>query len=70
MLYEVITGTAGRTAAPVDAPPLFSVAASPRPVPRGLAVAERLQGVVADELTPREALDLLYELKALMRDEA
>jgi DNA mismatch repair protein MutS len=33
-------------------------------------LAERLSAVVPDALTPREALNLIYELKALLGDEA
>jgi DNA mismatch repair protein MutS len=50
--------------------PLFSVpAAQARPAPRdsgpGAALLERLRQVNPDELTPRVALELLYELRRL-----
>ena len=48
----------------IDDLPLFAVAATPTPQP---AKASKLENVLADiipdELTPREALDLLYKLK-------
>jgi DNA mismatch repair protein MutS len=45
--------------------PLFAAAASsePRPASAAEAVAERLAAIDCDALSPREALDLLYELK-------
>ncbi len=52
----------------IDDLPLFSAAASaPQPsAARGpSAVEERLADVHPDELTPKEALDLIYALKAL-----
>ncbi len=49
--------SAGATAAPKQ-PDLFAIAAPH-------AAVERLREVEPDRLTPREALDLLYELKAL-----
>jgi DNA mismatch repair protein MutS len=47
----------------VDDLPLFS--AAPRAVPRDSGVEEALKNLNADELTPREALDLLYRLKEM-----
>jgi DNA mismatch repair protein MutS len=47
--------------------PLFAVKPA-RAEPRGPAsspVEERLAEILADELTPREALELIYQLKAL-----
>lgn len=44
--------------------PLFSVA-SPAPQ-RESAVEKRLQDIAADDLSPREALDLIYELASLL----
>ncbi len=49
----------------VDELPLFAAASIPAR-PRDSAVETRLAQVVADELSPREALALLYELKALL----
>ncbi len=44
-----------------DELPLFAGAAAPEPEPS--AVEERLRGVQVDDLSPREALELVYELK-------
>ncbi len=52
----------------IDDLPLF--AATPTPAPqkqKTSAVDERLQDILPDELTPRDALQLLYELKDLTR---
>ncbi len=49
--------------------PLFAEAAGPplQPAkPRQRAVEERLRSVLPDELSPREALDLIYALKELL----
>jgi len=59
----------GRGAAVIDDLPLF--AAAPPPVPATSragpsAVETRLGEVLPDSLSPREALDLIYELKGLM----
>ena len=45
--------------------PLFA-AASANPTQRESAVEKALAGVVPDELSPREALALIYQLKALL----
>ncbi|AHM03445.1 DNA mismatch repair protein MutS [Roseibacterium elongatum DSM 19469] len=53
----------------IDDLPLFSVA--PAPVARAAApspIEDRIRAVHPDEMTAREALDLVYELKALMGD--
>ncbi|ARC90388.1 DNA mismatch repair protein MutS [Rhodovulum sp. MB263] len=60
----------GRTpSALIDDLPLFSAAAipqPPKPAPAGPSpLANRLSAIHPDELSPREALDLIYELKAL-----
>ena len=50
----------------IDDLPLFS--ATPAPVPQKAqesALDKRLTSVLPDELTPRQALDLIYELKSL-----
>ena len=44
--------------------PLFSAAAPPPP--RESEVEKRLAQIAADELSPREALDLIYQLKSLL----
>ena len=59
----------GKQKALIDDLPLFSVAASPPP-PRALKaspVSDMLNDVLPDELTPREALDLIYKLKEAAR---
>ncbi len=45
--------------------PLFSAAPAAAPA-KPSAVEETLSGVSPDELTPREALDLVYRLKRLL----
>ncbi|WP_108025672.1 DNA mismatch repair protein MutS [Rhodovulum kholense] len=55
----------------IDDLPLFSAAAIPQrpaPAPAGPSpVEDRMSAIHPDELSPREALELLYELKALSR---
>ena len=59
---------AARPAALIDDLPLFrSAPPAPVPQPRSSAVEERLQGLQPDTLSPREALDLVYELVTLAR---
>ncbi|MBY8976078.1 DNA mismatch repair protein MutS [Rhodobacteraceae bacterium NNCM2] len=61
----------GGAAALTDALPLFAatpVRAAPAPAPSG--VEERLAEVHPDTLSPREALDLLYELREMVQDRA
>jgi len=58
-----------RVAALIDDLPLFAAAPAPAPaaVPEGPSpLEERLAGVHPDLLSPREALDLVYELKRLV----
>ncbi|WP_424966128.1 DNA mismatch repair protein MutS [Dinoroseobacter sp. S375] len=51
--------------------PLFASAPPPTPVaPASHPVEDRLAKISPDALSPREALDLIYELKALSEDEA
>ena len=57
----------GRRAALIDDLPLF--AASPRSAPapvKGSEVEARLRHVLPDELSPKEALAMIYELKGLL----
>ncbi len=57
-----------RQKALIDGLPLFAaIPATVRPKPAPSAVEDRLRAVLPDELTPRDALALLYELKALQR---
>ena len=52
----------------IDDLPLFSAIPAPAPQPvKTSAVEEKLKEVSPDELTPREALDLLYKLKEAAR---
>jgi DNA mismatch repair protein MutS len=52
----------------IDDLPLFSVKpqAPPAPAKGPSPLEERLRGVHPDELTPREALDLVYALRGLL----
>ncbi|UWQ22001.1 DNA mismatch repair protein MutS [Jannaschia sp. W003] len=55
-----------RPEALIDDLPLFSAAPAPRPAPKRESAAEaRLRAVLPDDLSPKEALELIYELKAL-----
>ncbi|MEJ1938511.1 hypothetical protein WDZ92_50600, partial [Nostoc sp. NIES-2111] len=58
-------GSKSPAAGLVDDLPLF---AAPRPVPaaRDSAVERKLAGIAADDLSPRDALALIYELKSLL----
>ncbi|MDP2085616.1 MAG: DNA mismatch repair protein MutS [Gemmobacter sp.] len=65
-------GGAVRQKALIDDLPLFSAAAmTPRPAPAKPAtspVEDRLRALAPDDLSPRDALDLIYALKAMLRD--
>ena len=55
----------------IDDLPLFSAAAAMAPVAQPLAASEvedRLRALLPDEMTPREALQALYDLKAALPD--
>jgi DNA mismatch repair protein MutS len=54
----------------IDDLPLFSVAATPISAPPAgpTKLETRLEDLAPDEMTPREALAALYELKALLND--
>ena len=58
-----------RPKALIDDLPLFRVAPAPAPpaVPRLSAVEDRLRSVHPDELTPIEALRLVYDLRTLLK---
>ncbi|HVL22383.1 MAG TPA: DNA mismatch repair protein MutS, partial [Amaricoccus sp.] len=57
----------GKVRALVDDLPLFSVAARPAaPAAAPSAVEERLRALLPDELSPREALALVYELCGML----
>jgi DNA mismatch repair protein MutS len=53
----------------IDDLPLFRAAPPepPKPAPRASPVEDRLRAIAPDELTPKEALTLLYELKDLLK---
>tara|TARA_R110000751_G_scaffold31211_14_gene79640 strand:- start:7297 stop:9369 length:2073 start_codon:yes stop_codon:yes gene_type:complete len=60
----------GKARALVDDLPLFSAAPPPRKAPAASAPSDleaRLEMIAPDELTPRQALDLVYELSAMLR---
>ncbi|WP_410219150.1 DNA mismatch repair protein MutS [Paracoccus sp. (in: a-proteobacteria)] len=60
-----------RPAALIDDLPLFrTVPPAPAPLPKGSALDARLRAVHPDSLSPREALELIYELKALTQETA
>ena len=57
----------------IDDLPLFAAAPSPAPAPPASGPSEverRLAEILPDELTPREALNLLYELRSLLPPES
>ena len=65
-LEEGERGRGGKAKALIDDLPLFSAAPPPAPpAPADGALAARLAKVLPDAMTPREALELVYELKAL-----
>ena len=58
----------GKQKAVIDDLPLFSV--TPTPVPQKTAPSEveaRLKDVMPDDLSPKDALDLIYELRGLVK---
>ena len=60
----------GGAASLADALPLFQTRVAQAPPPaRASGVEARLSEVVPDHLTPREALDLLYELRGLLPEQ-
>jgi DNA mismatch repair protein MutS len=74
---EVLTaleqdGSSDRAHVLIDDLPLFSAAVKPASAmpSRRSEAAEALKGINPDELTPREALDLVYRLKALAAKDA
>ena len=67
VLAALEEGSAGKPAAMLDDLPLFSTApAEPPAPPRRSEVEARLGGIHPDGLTPREALELLYELREML----
>ena len=59
-----------RAAALLDDLPLFSAAARPEATPAPSAVEARLADIRPDDLSPREALALVYELRQLLENGA
>ena len=60
-----------KTKALIDDLPLFSTASQPSVKPQEISPSKletHLTDISPDALTPREALDLVYELKALLKD--
>ncbi len=59
----------GKREAFIDDLPLFAASPPPQPkAPTESSLAEkRLGEILPDELTPREALELVYELKGLLK---
>lgn len=60
----------GKKQAIIDDLPLFALAPPPAPAapPAKSAVEEQLRSLHPDEMTPREAMDALYALRALLKD--
>ena len=67
VLAALEEGSGARPSAVIDDLPLFSARAPAPPPPRRSAVEARLAAVHPDALSPREALDLIYELAALAK---
>jgi DNA mismatch repair protein MutS len=68
VLEALEAGERARGASPralIDDLPLFA-AAPPKPAPAASPALDRLRALDPDALTPRAALDALYELKALL----
>jgi DNA mismatch repair protein MutS len=58
-----------RQKALIDDLPLFAATPAPAPQPvKPSPVTDRLKDIHPDMLTPKEALDLIYELKSLDKD--
>ena len=68
VLEALEAGERGGQRAVVDDLPLFRAAPmQSRPAAKGSAVEDRLRAVLPDELTPKEALALLYELRGMVK---
>ncbi|WP_347267193.1 DNA mismatch repair protein MutS [Paracoccus sp. (in: a-proteobacteria)] len=69
ILHQLESGErsgAGRPTAALDELPLFRSQPAPAPRPAPSAVEERLRGLNPDTISAREALDLVYELSAML----
>ncbi len=64
ILASLETSETGGPKAMIDDLPLFSATPAPAPQKTPSKADEALRGINPDDLTPREALDLLYRLKA------
>ncbi|MDX5365587.1 MAG: DNA mismatch repair protein MutS, partial [Alphaproteobacteria bacterium] len=62
-------GEGAKTAKLIDDLPLFSASATPQSVARESAVEQDLKALNPDDLTPKQALEYLYRLKTMLRDE-
>lgn len=62
-------GEGTKTAKLIDDLPLFSASARPAAPAAESAVERELKALNPDELTPKQALELVYRLKGLVRDE-
>ncbi|OWY07658.1 DNA mismatch repair protein MutS [Thioclava sp. F42-5] len=61
----------GKKQAVIDDLPLFSVSNTPQPAAAPIGpspLEERLKSLIPDDMTPKDALDALYELRALLTD--
>jgi DNA mismatch repair protein MutS len=68
-LEEGERNMAGNAAALVDDLPLFAARPAPKPERSEASEIEaQLQAIHPDELSPRDALSLIYELRALLRE--
>ena len=69
VLHALERGDSGRRAKTVvDELPLFAAAAPSAPAAAEAKLQSRVQAINVDELSPRDALALLYELKDLAKD--
>ena len=62
-------GEGTKTAKLIDDLPLFSASAKPEAVAEESAVEQELKALNPDELTPKAALEFVYRLKGMVRDE-
>ena len=57
----------GRRSTLIDDLPLFAAVSRPAPTPvKGSEVERRLRSIMPDDLSPKEALAVIYELKGLL----
>ena len=72
MLETIEAGEQGSAVSRLaDDLPLFTSAPRPAPAPKGPSTLEQAFAEIhADELTPREALELIYRLKTIADEES